>query len=100
MIRRKSKCVECPYTNCKPARMSNDELAYARCTTPENFPCHMEDLYGLGDAMMCRGHWEVYKAAEKKGIAADESADERIDWNARTWSKTVTGMIAQGDTRR
>jgi hypothetical protein len=35
--------------------------------------------YGYGDGeTMCRGHWEMYRAAEKQGIAADESAGDRV----------------------
>lgn len=35
--------------------------------------------YGYGDGeTMCRGHWEVYRAAEKRGIEADESAGDRV----------------------
>lgn len=72
-LRRTSKCEECPYKDAKPSQRSRDELAYARCTQPEDFECHMPN-YGLGDGeTMCRGHWEMYRAAVKQGIAADES---------------------------
>jgi hypothetical protein len=80
--RRTSKCVECPYKDAKPSQRSRDELAYARCTPPEDFHCHMEGGaggYGFGDGeTMCRGHWEMYHAAAKRGIEADESAGDRV----------------------
>jgi hypothetical protein len=83
--RRSSKCSECPYKEAKPSQRSQDELAYARCTKPEDFHCHMEGGsggYGYGDGeTMCRGHWEMFHAAEKRGIAADESAGDRILWD-------------------
>jgi hypothetical protein len=35
--------------------------------------------YGYGDGeTMCRGHWEMYRAAAKRGIEADESAGDRV----------------------
>ena len=35
--------------------------------------------YGYGDGeTMCRGHWEAYNAAVKRGIEADEEAGERV----------------------
>lgn len=35
--------------------------------------------WGLGDGeTMCREHWEMYRAAEKRGIEADESAGDRV----------------------
>lgn len=35
--------------------------------------------YGYGDGeTMCRGHWEMYHAAVKRGIEADESAGDRV----------------------
>ena len=38
----------------------------------------MEGFHGHGDMeTMCRGHWEAYHAAVKKGIDADESAGDR-----------------------
>ena len=91
--RRTSKCVECPYKDAKPSQRSRDELAYARCTPPEHFHCHMgherenwSGGYGYGDGeTMCRGHWEMYHAAVKRGIEADESAGDRAfgdDFNA------------------
>ena len=73
MTRRKSKCEECPYKDKKPSERSDDELAYAACTKPEDFDCHMEESY-----IMCRGQWEMYHAARKKGIEADEEAGDRI----------------------
>jgi hypothetical protein len=84
--RRTSKCVECPYKDAKPSQRSRDELAYARCTPPEDFHCHMgherenwSGSYGYGDGeTMCRGHWEMYHAAVKRGIEADESAGDRV----------------------
>lgn len=80
MKRRRSKCAECPYGDKKPSQRTRDELAYARCVPPEHFPCHMEGhIYGFGDGeTMCRGHWEMHAAAVKKGIAADESAGDRV----------------------
>jgi hypothetical protein len=79
MRRRTSKCEECPYKDAKPCERSRDELAYARCTPPELFECHMEGGGGHGDGVtMCRGHWEVYQAAVRKGIEADESAGDRV----------------------
>lgn len=79
MIRRKGKCAECPYKGKKPSQRTRDELAYAACTPPEDFECHMEGSYGHGDGeTMCRGHWEMYHAAKKKGVDADESAGDRI----------------------
>jgi len=81
-LRRSSKCIECPYKDAKPSQRSQDELAYARCTKPEDFHCHMEGWHGFGDGeTMCRGHWEMVRAAEKRGIAADESAGDRILWD-------------------
>jgi hypothetical protein len=77
--RRKSKCEECPYKDAKPSQRSKDELAYARCTPPQDFHCHMEGAFGHGDGeTMCRGHWEAYHAAVKKDISADESAGDRL----------------------
>lgn len=80
--RRTSKCVGCPYKDAKPSQRSRDELAYARCTPPEDFHCHMEGYsvgYGYGDGeTMCRGYWEMYHAAVKRGIAADEEAGDRV----------------------
>jgi hypothetical protein len=84
--RRTSKCPECPYKDAKPSQRSRDELAYARCTPPEHFHCHMgheranwSGSYGYGDGeTMCRGHWEMYHAAVKRGIEADESAGDRV----------------------
>jgi hypothetical protein len=42
--------------------------------------------YGYGDGeTMCRGHWEMYHAAVKREIEADESAGDRVfgdDFNA------------------
>ena len=79
MRRRTSKCEECPYKDAKPCERSRDELAYARCTPPELFECHMEGGGGHGDGVtMCRGHWEVYQAAVRQGIEADESAGDRV----------------------
>lgn len=79
MRRRTSKCEECPYKDAKPSQRSRDELAYARCTPPELFECHMEGGGGHGDGeTMCRGHWEVYQAAVKREIEADESAGDRV----------------------
>ena len=81
--------------------MSRDELAYARCTPPEDFECHMEGGWGGGDGeTMCRGHWEAYKAAERKGIDADESADERIDWDAGMGNQPILEMNDQVEPRR
>ena len=78
-LRRTSKCEDCPYKDKKPSQRTTDELAYARCTEPESFTCHMDDMYGPSDDdIMCRGHWEMYHAAVKKGIEADQSAEERI----------------------
>ena len=80
--RRVSKCSECPYKDAKPSQRSRDELAYARCTPPQDFHCHMEGYsggYGYGDGeTMCRGHWEAYNAAVKRGIEADEEAGDRV----------------------
>lgn len=79
MVRRRGKCVECPYGDKKPSERSRDELAYAACTPPEFFECHMEGHYGYGDGRtMCRGHWEMFHAARKLGIEADESAGDRV----------------------
>lgn len=90
--RRASKCEECPYKDAKPSHRSRDELAYARCTPPEDFHCHMghesyhyAGSYGYGDGeTMCRGHWEMYRAAVKKGIDADESAGDRAFAESKT----------------
>lgn len=84
--RRTSKCVECPYKDAKPSQRSRDELAYARCTPPEDFHCHMghehenwSGSYGYGDGeTICRGHWEMHHAAVKRGIEADKSAGGRV----------------------
>ena len=84
--RRTRKCEECPYADKKPSQRSRDELAYARCMPPEDFHCHMgregeewSGSYGYGDGeTMCRGHWEMYQAAVKRGFEADESAGDRI----------------------
>ncbi len=88
MKRRSSKCEECPYGDKKPAQRSRDELAYARCTPPQDFHCHMEggsSGYSYGDGeTMCRGHWEVYYAAVNRGIEADESAGDRCFENLDT----------------
>ncbi|MGE9267447.1 MAG: hypothetical protein ACQKBY_05070 [Verrucomicrobiales bacterium] len=79
MKRRSRKCEECPYGDKKPSARTRDELAYAACTPPEDFECHMEGGGGHGDGeTMCRGHWEMYHAAKKKGIAADEKAGDRL----------------------
>ena len=78
MKRRSQKCYECPYKDKKPSERSKDELAYARCTEPEHFPCHVEELIYDEHDLMCRGHWEMYQAAVKKGIQPDESAGDRI----------------------
>ena len=80
--RREAKCGECPYKGLRPSQRSRDELAYARCTPPEDFLCHMEGYsggYGCGDGeTICRGRWEAYHAAVKKNIAADEGAGDRV----------------------
>lgn len=77
MKRRSSKCEECPYQAAKPSQRSHDELAYARCIKPKDFPCHLDEFIGDGETM-CRGHWEVFTSAVKKGIQADESAGDRV----------------------
>ena len=106
--RRTSKCVECPYKDAKPSQRSRDELAYARCTPPEDFHCHMgherenwSGPYGYGDGeTMCRGHWEMYHAAVKRGIEADESTTpdeaQRGDLEAR---RIAVGIVSEEDAR-
>lgn len=58
--------------------------------------------YGYGDGeTMCRGHWEMYHAAVRRGIEADESAGDRVfvdDFNAVNVNVEASGPTPTSET--
>lgn len=49
---RKRQCQECPFRE----RITDAEMREIAAVPPDEFPCHMDDMYGV-NGIQCRGHW-------------------------------------------
>ena len=72
--RRAKKCDECPYKG-RVSQLKDAELSNALSIPNQDFPCHVDDIFGTGDTT-CRGHWEASQCARKKGLPAVPHPDD------------------------
>jgi hypothetical protein len=59
----------------KVSKLPDEELSHALSISNQEFPCHLDDLYGAGETS-CRGHWEACQLAKKKGLPPVELPED------------------------